>query len=209
MTARVGDTDGANLPWFPQADALLLFWQIHREYARVPLTIQWSAQEAGAVQKLDISFKERRHGDDALLSLKMWKNDTSSIRASVPLQPHSSSPSYTYPIRVAIIQALAPFSLLIVGVFDSLGEIFSGLAIWLFAAICFGLAVSAVAAAWMYFSGKRPHELVDVVVDELQKLRDSEMMRKWSGPDSGEGGSAGESQEQKKSSAETDVKQVC
>ncbi|KAL6900438.1 hypothetical protein GGI43DRAFT_383914 [Trichoderma evansii] len=208
VTARVGDTDGANLPWFQQADALLLFWQIHREYANVPLIIQRSAQEAGEVQKFDLLFNDRGHGDDALLSLKMWGNDTSTIRATVPLRPHSSSPSYTYPARAIIIQALAPFSLLIADVFGSLAGVFNVLVSVIFAAICFGLLVSAVVATYMYFSGKRPHELVDMLGDELQKLRDSEAMRKWRGPDSGEGESAGNSHEQKKSSAETDVNLV-
>lgn len=208
MTARAGDTDGANLPWFPHADAILLFWQIHREYASIPLTIQWSAQEAGDVQKFDILLNERGHGDDALLSLKMRGNDTSTIRASVPPRPHSSSPSYTYPVRSAIIQALAPLSILIVVVFGSLAGLLKSLASWIFTAICFGLLASGVVATCMYCLGKRPHELVDMVVDELQKLRDSEMMEKWRGPESGEGGSAGNPQEQKTSSTETDVNHV-
>ncbi|KAL7941538.1 hypothetical protein V8C42DRAFT_334858 [Trichoderma barbatum] len=209
VAVRAGDTDGANLPWFPQADAILLFWQIHREYASVPLTIQWSAEEAGEVQKLDILLNERGHGDDALLSLKMRGNNTSTIRASVPLRPHSSSPSYTYPVRIAIIRALAPFTLLLVVVFGSLAGLFSSLVSWIFTAICFGLMLSVAAVACMYCLGKRPHELIDIVGDELQKLRDSEMMRKWRGPDGGEGGSAGNSQEQKKSSTKTDVNHVC
>ncbi|KAM0264341.1 hypothetical protein ACHAQJ_000831 [Trichoderma viride] len=206
VTARAGDTDGANLPWFPQADAILLFWQIHREYASVPLTIQWSAQEAGNVQKFDILFTEQGHGDDALLSLRMWGNDTSTIRASVPIRPHSSSPSYTYPVRIVIILALAPLSISVLG---PLAGLVSSLASWIFTAICFGLLASVAVAICMYCLGKRPHELVDMVGDEMQKLRDSKVMRKWRGPDSGEEVSAGNSQEQKTSSTETDVNHVC
>lgn len=208
VTARAGDTDGANLPWFPQADAILLFWQIHREYANVPLTLQWSAQEAGVVQKFDISLNGRGHGDDALLSLKMWGNDTSTIRASVPLQPNSSSPSYTYPVRVAVILVLAPFSLLFADVVESFGGLFNTLVSWIFTAIFFGLVVSGVVAAGMYCLGKHPQELVDMVGDELQKLRDSEVMRRWRGTD-GEEVPAGNSPEQKKSSTEADVSHVC
>ncbi|RFU76611.1 hypothetical protein TARUN_5637 [Trichoderma arundinaceum] len=202
VIARAGDTDGANLPWFPQADAILLFWQIHREYGSVPLTFQWSTQEAEDLQKFDILFG---HGDNALLSLKMWGNDTSTIRASVPVRPHSSSPSYTYPVRIAIILALAPLSI----AFASLAGLLHSLASWIFTAICFGLLASGVVAACLYCSGKTPHELVDMIGDELQKLRDSQVMRKWRGPDGGEGGSAGNSQEQKTSSTETDVNHVC
>ncbi|KAL7936570.1 hypothetical protein V8C35DRAFT_236515 [Trichoderma chlorosporum] len=205
VAVRAGDTDGANLPWFPEADAILLFWQIHREYASVALTIQRSTQEAGDVQKFDILFNQRGHEDNALLSLTMWKNDTSTIKASVPSRPRSSSPSSTYPVRATIIQALAPLSLLIAAVFESLAGVLNILAFWIFTAICFGLVVSVIVAACMYYLGKRPHELVDMVGDELQKLRDSNLMRKWRGSDNSEVVSAGHSQEQKKSSAETDV----
>lgn len=205
-TARAGDTDGANLPWFPPADATLLFWEIHQEYATVPLTIQRSAQGAGEAQTFDILLNEREHGDHALLSLKMWGNDTSTIRASVPIRPHSSSPSYTYPIRIAIIRALAPFSLLIAAAFEFLAVLLSSLAIWIFAALCFGLVVSVIVAGGMYYLGKRPEEVIDMARDEWQKLRDSEMMQKWRGPDNGEEESADNSQEQKASFTETDVK---
>jgi hypothetical protein len=204
VTGRAGDTDGANLPWFPAADAILLFWEIRREYAIVPLTIQRSVGEAGE-RKFDVLLNE--DGGDALLSLKIWGNDTSRITASVPLPPHSSSPSYTYPIRTAIIQVLAPFSLLIAAVFESLSAILGGLLTWIFAAICFGLVVSAVVAGvGVYCLGKRPDELVGMVRDELQKLRDSETMKKWTGPDESEEGSAEHSQEQKTSLTEAEAK---
>ncbi|KAM0463826.1 hypothetical protein ACHAO4_000550 [Trichoderma viride] len=206
-TVRAGDTDGANLPWFPPADALLLFWEIHQEYASVPLTIRRPVQKAGMVGQFDIFLNTLGHSNDALLSLKMVGNDTSSIKVSVPLRPDSSSPSYTYPIRVKIIQVLAPFSLLIAAVFESAAGIVGGLAIWIFAAICFGLVVSVVVAgAGMYCFGKRPDELADMVKEELQKLRDSDIMAKWRGTDDGEGAPADNSQEQKTSFTETDVK---
>ncbi|KAL7960786.1 hypothetical protein V8C34DRAFT_275712 [Trichoderma compactum] len=204
-TARAGDTDGANLPWFAEADALLLFWQIHQEYATVPLRLVWSTQEAGDVQKFDILLNDGEHGDDALLSLTMKGKHTSTIKASFSPQPPSSSPSNTYPLRAAIIRALAPFSIILAAVFGILAGLFGILASWIFKGICFGLVVSGVAAIYMCYSGKRPHELVDMVGDELQKVRDSEMMRRWRGPDSDEGGSAGNSGEQKKAATEVDV----
>ncbi|KAL7923939.1 hypothetical protein ACQKWADRAFT_288320 [Trichoderma austrokoningii] len=202
-TAPAGDMDGANLPWFPPPDALLLFWEIHKEYATVPLRIQRSAQT------FDILLNKKGHEDDALLSLKMWGNDTSTIKASIPLETQSSSPSYTYPIRIRIIQVLAPFSLLLAAVFESFGGILGGLVRWIFAAICLGLVVSVVvAAASMVFWRKRPEELVDMAKDELQKLRDSETMRKWRVSDDGDGVSADVSQE-RTSSTGTDAKEVC
>ncbi|KAL7909586.1 hypothetical protein GGI35DRAFT_479846 [Trichoderma velutinum] len=208
VPARAGDTDGANLPWFAEADALLLFWQIHQEYAIVPLRLVWSAQEAGDVQKFNILLNGQEHGDGALLSLTMQGDHVSTIRASFSPQPRSSSPSYTYPLRAAIIRALAPFSILLAAVFGSLAGLFSIMLSWIFKGICLGLVVSAVAAIYMCYSGKRPHELVDMVGDELQKVRDSETMKRWRGPESDEGGPAGRPEEQKKASAETDVSMV-
>lgn len=207
-TVRAGDTDGANLPWFPAEDALLLFWEIHQEYASVPLIIHRPVHKAANMwQQFDIFLNTLGYRNNALLSFQMVGNDTSSIRLSVPSRPDSSSPSYTYPVRVRIIQVLAPFSLLIAAAFGFITELLGGLAIWIFAAICFGLVVSVVVAgAGMYCFRKRPDELADMVKDELQKLRDSEMMRKWRGTDGGEAASADNSQEQKTSVTETDIK---
>lgn len=38
--ARMGDLDGINPPWFPMADAALLFWQIHRESVELLLRMR-------------------------------------------------------------------------------------------------------------------------------------------------------------------------
>ncbi|KAL6791849.1 hypothetical protein J3E68DRAFT_54686 [Trichoderma sp. SZMC 28012] len=202
-TARAGDTDGANLPYFPEADALLLFWQIHQEYATVPLRLVWSAQETEDVQKFDILLNDGGHGEDALLSLSMKGDHISTLRASFSPEPRSSSPSSTYPLRAAIIRALAPFSIILATVFGPLPAIFGFLVSWIFKGICLGLVVSGIAAVYMCYSGKRPHELVDMLGDELQKVRDSETMRKWRESDSAERGSVGISGEQKKASTET------
>lgn len=202
-TARAGDTDGANLPYFPEADALLLFWQIHQEYATVPLRLVWSTQEAEDVAKFDILLNDQGHGDNALLSLTMKGNHTSTIRASFSPEPRSSSPSNTYPLRAAIIRALAPFSILLAAVFGPLAILFGFLASWIFKGICLGLVVSGIVAIYVCYSGKRPHELVDMAADELQKVRDSEMMRRWRESESGERGLAGNLEEQKKAPAET------
>jgi hypothetical protein len=39
VQARIGDFDGANLPWFEYADSILLFWWIHKENADLPLSV--------------------------------------------------------------------------------------------------------------------------------------------------------------------------
>jgi hypothetical protein len=38
--AKLGDQDGINMPWFPKADATLLFWEIHRDTRDIPLRLQ-------------------------------------------------------------------------------------------------------------------------------------------------------------------------
>lgn len=201
-TARAGDTDGANLPYFPEADALLLFWQIHQEYATIPLRLVWSTQEAEDVQKFDILLNDQGHGEDALLSLTMKGEHISTLRASFSPEPRSSSPSNTYPLRAAIIRALAPFSIILATVFGPLPGLFGFLVSWIFKGICFGLVVSVVVSIYMCYSGKRLHELVDMAGDELQKVRDSEMMRRWRESESDERGSASKLEEQKKASTE-------
>jgi len=39
--ARVGDTDGANLPWFPFADSVLLYSSIQEDDMNFPVIVQW------------------------------------------------------------------------------------------------------------------------------------------------------------------------
>ena len=38
--AKFGDTDGFNLPWFTEADAMLLFWEIHWNSGHVPVRVR-------------------------------------------------------------------------------------------------------------------------------------------------------------------------
>jgi hypothetical protein len=40
LRAKAGDQDGINLPSFPVADATLLFWEIHRDVAEIPLRVR-------------------------------------------------------------------------------------------------------------------------------------------------------------------------
>lgn len=37
---KLGDQDGINMPWFPKADATLLFWEIHGDMRNIPLRLQ-------------------------------------------------------------------------------------------------------------------------------------------------------------------------
>ena len=40
VSVKTGDHDGINLPWFTIADATLLFWEIHGDFAEVPLRLR-------------------------------------------------------------------------------------------------------------------------------------------------------------------------
>jgi hypothetical protein len=134
VTARVGDADGANLPWFPVADSILLFWWIHQENAAIPLRVQWIAQEDGGLQRLELwSAVRRAQFGQPLLVIEKEPNNASNITAIAPARPHSSSPSLTYPLRIAIIFVLAPTAIFINNLFrDSLASIFKTTLIMLF-----------------------------------------------------------------------------
>ena len=114
VTARVGDDDGANPPWFPFADSILLFWWIHKEDAAIPLMVKWISVDDSDLQRLELwSTVSRLRFDKPLLVIQKERNDTSEISAIAPASPDSSSPSLTYPLRIAIIYVLAPSSMFI------------------------------------------------------------------------------------------------
>ena len=47
---KTGDHDGINLPWFTIADATLLFWEIHGDFAEVPLRLTVENASENTVQ---------------------------------------------------------------------------------------------------------------------------------------------------------------
>ena len=68
---------------------------------------------------MDLKYAGRHIINDPLLSIRVRGNDTSSFEVTVPARPLSSSPSRTYPIRIAIIHIIAPIA---VFVNDYLGD---------------------------------------------------------------------------------------
>jgi hypothetical protein len=125
VQARVGDSDGANLPWFEYADSILLFWWIDKEIIDLPLSISWSVEEEN-MYSMDLKYAGRHVIDDPLLSIRMRGNDTSSFEVTVPARPLSSSPSWTYPIRVVILNIIAPIAIFVNDYLgDSIGFLFS------------------------------------------------------------------------------------
>jgi hypothetical protein len=123
--ARVGDSDGANLPWFEYADSILLFWWIHKESVDLPLSVSWSVEEEN-MYSMDLKYAGRHVIDDPLLSIRMRGNDTPSFEVTVPARPLSSSPSWTYPVRIAIIHIIAPIAVFVNDYLgDAIGSLFS------------------------------------------------------------------------------------
>jgi hypothetical protein len=125
VLARVGDADGANLPWFESADSILLFWWIHKETVDLPLSVGWSVEDEN-MYTMDLKYPGRHIIDDPLLSVKLRGNDTASLLVTVPARPLSSSPSWTYPTRIAIIRIIAPIAVFVNDHFgDAIGLLFS------------------------------------------------------------------------------------
>ncbi|KAE8445355.1 hypothetical protein EG329_013477 [Mollisiaceae sp. DMI_Dod_QoI] len=116
--ARTGDTDGANLPWFTFADSVLLYWWIHRENVDIELSARWvliyeyETPEAMLPvlrsRQLEILLGNRIY--QPLLTIDIenrWGDERVKIM-NVTMGEESDSPTWTYPIRVAIIYVLAP-----------------------------------------------------------------------------------------------------
>lgn len=175
VTARVGDDDGANPPWFPIADSILLFWWIHKENATIPLRAKWISEEDGGLERLELwSTVSRLRFDEPLLVIQKEPNDTSKISAIAPAKPDSSSPSLTYPLRIAIIYVLAPLSIFINDLFgDSIAFIFRSTMIVLFhvfVIVEYVLLASVVIIALWLCLGRRTLGNGERILDRLQRV---------------------------------------
>lgn len=173
IQARIGDDDGVNLPWFEYADSILLYWWIHNDTIELNLSAFWSKEEGA--HKLDLYIGN----SDILLSLK---TSGSRILANVPEKPLSSSPSWTYPLRVAIILVLAP-----TGIFlnENLGSLISFLFSAFLSVLTFSLAftlyafiiVAIVCSIWGCVGGPSLENTVQTVQDRLERLDQNERLR--------------------------------
>lgn len=126
--ARTGDDDGVNLPWFDFADSILLYWWIHQDDVEAELVARWKwASIPDKIQKLDVvpAGQERNPLVDPLLSIQVQQKGTIAelVEAVVPDIPISSSPTVTYPFRVAIVCLLTRPTLTIVVIMDFLWEV--------------------------------------------------------------------------------------
>ncbi|KAJ9616469.1 hypothetical protein H2200_000188 [Cladophialophora chaetospira] len=136
VEAKTGDHDGINLPGFSHADSALLYWEIHRDVATLPLwvTIEEGILEGKPIRRVDIkpdgeafdplkTNETNRAAPNSLLTLfvdpehptrslrhAMWPRIRNSKTQSSDLRPFkpNSSPSRTFPIRRAIQAILVP-----------------------------------------------------------------------------------------------------
>jgi hypothetical protein len=171
-SARIGDSDGANLPWFEHADAVLLYWWIDKTTISVPLTIIRSTDVEHGISTLDVQITDRT--GDPLLSIQIPSNHTSSITASVPETPHSTSPSATYPLRVVIIHILAPTTLLVVGICELISITLKNL----FKVAFYGFFIFGVVVAfWKCFGGPAVETTVGRMQERLERWKEIERLR--------------------------------
>lgn len=192
-TARIGDDDGANPPWFPMADSILLFWWIHKEHATIPLEARWIHEEDG-LERLELwSTASRPRFDEPLLVIRTAPDDISKTSASAPGRPKSSSPSITYPLRVAIISVLAPSSIFVNDLFgDHLAYIFSMILMLLFRLLviaAYVLLATVVVIILQLCIGRRAPGSGERTLNRLQRVSENSerllriaTISRWSNP---------------------------
>ncbi|KAG0649764.1 hypothetical protein D0Z07_3880 [Hyphodiscus hymeniophilus] len=180
VSARIGDTDGANLPWFPFADAVLLFWWIDKERVSVELSLQWRAWPTG-IRRLEI-HTAAQPWDDPLLAVEIWRGVPSTIKATVPEMPLSSSPTSTYPLRVAIIHVIAPTAIFVNYVLGTaLGGVVESVVTALFVVFIAGfygiIALAVIFSFWRCLRGPSFEDTVERIQNRLETLGHNERLQ--------------------------------
>ncbi|KAI1611056.1 hypothetical protein EDD36DRAFT_311697 [Exophiala viscosa] len=161
VRCKTGDEDGIDLPWFTQADATLLFWEIHRNVAYVPLRLRVvQHDEKRAVEVLaQSSVLEANHDSPDVVPLLTLTFDAAvsqqngqdqiAFHAHFPKDPRNSSPSRTFDVRRAISAILVPTWFFIEAVMNVIGApIFFIVQIILFALTLLGCYVVLVLGYW-------------------------------------------------------------
>jgi hypothetical protein len=117
-----------------------------------------------------------------LLSIEIDGADASTLVVNAPEMPISSSPSSTYPLRVAIIQVIAPIA---VFMNDFIGNALGVIIKSLVAALYFGLiillcgftALTVVSSLWRCFRGPSFVDTAGRVQGGLERLKSNERLR--------------------------------
>jgi len=182
-TARIGDRDGANLPWFEFADAVLLYWWIQPDDLQVLVDIIWTVKGNGEDPLRRMEVQVAGHPSRrVLLTLEMQGSDTSSIVVGSPGRPYSFSPSKTYPIRVALIHVIAPTAVFVNDLLGNfVGQVIESVvtAIFvLFVIAVYGFfALAIVFSLWRCVGGPSFEVVVERTQARLAKLRENERLR--------------------------------
>jgi hypothetical protein len=181
VQVRVGDFDGANLPWFEYADSILLFWWIHKESVDLPLSVSWSMEEEN-IYHMELKYAGRHVIDDPLLSIRMRGNDTSSFEVTVPARPLSSSPSQTYPIRIAIIHIIAPIAVFVNDYLDDaigflFSTIFTAVEVLFILLVYVFVILAILVSIYRCVGGPSLEDTVQRAHDGLEALKQNERLR--------------------------------
>jgi len=124
LSARTGDTDGINLPWFGVADSALLFWWIHHDVATTTVRARFVPAEKKIEIWPDASFwyfREYPGGEqtpsDLVPFVTVRLSEDADPVFEFPTLPKSASPSVFYEARVAVLTLLVPVSIIFLAVF--------------------------------------------------------------------------------------------
>lgn len=167
VTARVGHDDGANLPWFPTPDAMMLFWCIHKDNQEVPLVIRWFEQDGLTT----LTLKAKKTSLNELLEIRIQDKDPKTIIARVPEVPVSGSTSMTYPIRVALIFLIAPTAVFVNDHFGFVIDALSNSFIILFAVMVYLFVILAmIVSLWRCLGGPSLDGIILSTQDRLDRL---------------------------------------
>lgn len=145
---------GANLPWFPFADATLLYWEIYQDTVVAPFTVVWEAdgdEGSKRLRRLQVGIE----GWWSPLITLDFGNDGEDVVVTVPGEGRSFAPSRTYPLRVAVIRVLAPSAMFLNGIFGPFARaIGSGVGV-VVAVIVYGFLIGAVVVSlWRVLGGR-------------------------------------------------------
>jgi hypothetical protein len=182
-TARIGDRDGANLAWFEFADAVLLYWWIQPDDLQFLVDITWTVEGDGEDLLRRMEVQVAGHpGRRALLTLEMQGSDTSSITVEAPERPYSFSPSKTYPIRVALIQVIAPTAVFVNDLLGNfVGQVIESVVTTIFVlfviAVYVFFALAVMLSLWRCVRGPSFEVVVERTQARLNKLRENERLR--------------------------------
>jgi hypothetical protein len=175
-TARIGDEDGVNLPWFEFADAVLLNWWIENEILPFIVDVTWTMAGTDSWRRMEVQVAGHPHRRP-LLTLEMQGSDVSSLVLETPERPYSFSPSKTYPARVALILVIARTALFV----NFVGLVIESVAtpLLVFSAVfTYGFVVMAIFfSVWGCVGGPSFEVTVERTQARLDRLRQHERLR--------------------------------